>query len=330
MYDFNDDGQLISKSDVDGTTLYDYDALGSLRSVVLPDGRDVEYLIDSANRRVGKVVDGTLVQGWLYSSQLQIAAETDGASNVTKRFVYATHRNVPDVAIIDGVEYRLSTDHLGSVRFVVDSSTGLIAQQIDYDEFGNVLSDSNPGFQPFGFAGGLYDVDTGLVRFGARDYDPLTGRWNNNDPLLFGGGQSNLYVYVNDDPVNRSDALGLSQDDVALIQDLFSIIVEVMTENGLRIDPGWLNNLCASTGGPSPHGADDHAAVCPATDTSNLQGCFDQADFLFDALSPALVGNTDDAWSIEYDESTFHHWLVMRSSNPNDQMLVLDPWADSF
>jgi hypothetical protein len=43
-----------------------------------------------------------------------------------------------------------------------------------YDEFGRVLSNTNPGFQPFGFAGGIYEVDTGLVRFGARDYDAVT------------------------------------------------------------------------------------------------------------------------------------------------------------
>jgi hypothetical protein len=44
--------------------------------------------------------------------------------------------------------------------------------EIDYDEFGNVTNDTAPGTIPFGFAGGLYDKDTGLVRFGARDYDP--------------------------------------------------------------------------------------------------------------------------------------------------------------
>ena len=43
------------------------------------------------------------------------------------------------------------------------------------------LNDTNPGFQPFGFAGGLYDPDTGLVRFGARDYDAETGRWTSKE-----------------------------------------------------------------------------------------------------------------------------------------------------
>ncbi len=48
------------------------------------------------------------------------------------------------------------------------------------------------------------------VTFGARDYEPLTGRWIQKDPILFRGGQANLYVYVGDDPVNRRDPSGLA------------------------------------------------------------------------------------------------------------------------
>ena len=96
-----------------------------------------------------------------------------------------------------------------SVRLVVNSSTGAIAQRIDYDEFGRVLSDTSPGFQNFGFAGGLYDHETKLVRFGARDYDAETGRWTSKDPILFSGGDSNLYGYVLQDPVNLVDPSGL-------------------------------------------------------------------------------------------------------------------------
>ena len=117
------------------------------------------------------------MQGFLYEDQLRPVAELDGAGNVVTRFVYGTKINVPDYMVKGGVTYRIISDHLGSPRLVINITTGEIAQQIDYDEFGNILTDSNPGFQPFGFAGGIYDQHTKLVRFGARDYDAETGRW---------------------------------------------------------------------------------------------------------------------------------------------------------
>ena len=65
-----------------------------------------------------------------------------------------------------------------------------------------------------GFAGGLYDQDTGLVRFGARDYDPQVGRWTAKDPIRFAGDGPNLYGYVLADPVGRFDWSGM--DSIAL------------------------------------------------------------------------------------------------------------------
>lgn len=81
---------------------------------------------------------------------------------------------------------------------------------MDYDAWGQVVADTSPGFQPFGFAGGIYDRDTGLVRFGARDYDPQTGRWTAKDPIRFDGGDTNIYAYVSNDPVNYIDPEGLA------------------------------------------------------------------------------------------------------------------------
>ena len=77
-----------------------------------------------------------------------------------------------------------------------------------YDPYGKVIKDTNPGFQPFGFAGGLYDHQTGLVRFGARDYDAETGRWTSKDPIGFDGGGTNLYAYSLNDPINYVDPNG--------------------------------------------------------------------------------------------------------------------------
>jgi len=102
-----------------------------------------------------------------------------------------------------------SKDHLGSVRLVINAQTGEVAQSIDYDAWGRVLNETGAGFQPFGFAGGLYDADTKLVRFGARDYDPGMGRWTNRDPIGFAGGDTELYAYAGSDPINALDLSGL-------------------------------------------------------------------------------------------------------------------------
>jgi RHS repeat-associated protein len=130
---------------------------------------------------------------------------------VVSRFVYATHPNVPEYLVKGSMTYRILTDLVGSPRLVVETTTGVVAQRMDYDSFGNVVTDTNPGFQPFGFAGGLYDPDTRLVRFGVRDYDADTGRWTAQDPIRFAAGDTNLYAYVFGDPVNRIDPAGLQQ-----------------------------------------------------------------------------------------------------------------------
>jgi RHS repeat-associated protein len=201
-------GERATKTTAEGTTEYDYDAAGNLREVVLPDGTTIEYLIDGRDRRIGKVVDGTLEKGWLYRDQLNPVAQLDGDDNVTHRFVYADKPNVPAYMVKDGTTYRIVSDHLGSVRLVIDTGTNEVVQRMDYNPFGTVTTDTNPGFQPFGFAGGLHDRDTGLVRFGARDYDPEIGRWTAKDPILFQGGDTNLYGYLVNDPINDIDVTG--------------------------------------------------------------------------------------------------------------------------
>ena len=217
-YTYTANGELLTKTNTSTgeTTTYDYDVLGNLLAVTLPDGTLIEYIVDGRNRRIGKKVNGILVQGFLYGDQLNPIAELDGTGSVVARFVYGTKANVPDYMIKGGSTYRIISDHLGSPRLVVDVSTGTVVQRIDYDEFGNVLLDTNPGFQPFGFAGGIYDQHTKLTRFGARDYDPEIGRWTAKDPIRFNAGDTNLYGYTLGDPVNFVDPDGFAPDNLVV------------------------------------------------------------------------------------------------------------------
>ncbi|WP_439952562.1 RHS repeat-associated core domain-containing protein [Desulfonema ishimotonii] len=135
----------------------------------------------------------------------------DGSDNLLMRFEYADGR-MPVAMTKGGQRYYLAYDQVGSLRAVTDASGNLV-KRVEYDTFGNVISDSNTAFAvPFGFAGGLYDADTGLVRFGYRDYDPDTGRWTAKDPILFAGGDTDLYGYCLNEPVNLTDPNGLEID----------------------------------------------------------------------------------------------------------------------
>ena len=162
------------------------------------------------NRRVAGKENGVVTRRYFWDGQLKIVAELDGSGNLVSQFVYGAHVNVPEYMVKGGATYRLITDQLGSVRLVVNTSTGAVAQRIEYDEFGVVTNDTNPGFQPFGFAGGLYDPDTKLTRFGARDYDAETGRWTSKDPIGFDGYDVNIYGYALSDPVNINDYNGMT------------------------------------------------------------------------------------------------------------------------
>ncbi|MBK7351991.1 MAG: RHS repeat-associated core domain-containing protein [Gemmatimonadetes bacterium] len=182
--------------------------MGNLTAVTLPDSTQISYLVDGQGRRIGKKVNGVLVQGWLWQGQLAPVAELDGSGQVVSRFVYGTRVNVPDYMERGGETYRLVTNHLGSVELVVNVTTGQVVSWRDYDEWGRVVADSNPDFQPFWFAGGLYDVSSGLVQYGERDYDPGIGRWTAKDRIGFRGGDPNLYQYANSDPIALSDPTG--------------------------------------------------------------------------------------------------------------------------
>jgi RHS repeat-associated protein len=208
-YTYTANGDLLTKTDTsnDQVTNYTYDAQGNLRHVGLPDGRSIDYVIDSENRRVAKKVNGAVVRKWIYEDQLRPVAEFDGSGTLLARYL-------DGVTVKGTTSYRVVADHLGTPRLLVNSTTGTVAERLDLDEWGQVTTDSSAGFQVFGFAGGIYDSDTGLVRFGARDYDPAVGRWTAKDPIRFAGQQANLFVYVANDPVNRGDPTGLVDDSV--------------------------------------------------------------------------------------------------------------------
>ena len=102
-------------------------------------------------------------------------------------------------------------DRLGSVRQIVDGA-GTILDDIVYDSFGNVLSESNPAEgDRFKFTGREFSPELGIYYYRARWYDPGSGRFISQDPIGFRAGDVNLYRYVGNAPGDATDPEGLQK-----------------------------------------------------------------------------------------------------------------------
>lgn len=207
-YQYDVDGFLATKTSPAGSTAYTYSSRGELLKVVQPDSKVIEYVHDPQGRRIAKKVNGVITEKYLWQGLTRLLAVYDGGNSLIMRFQYADGR-LPVAMTKGGATYYLGYDQVGSLRIVTDNS-GNTVKRIDYDSFGNILNDSNPTFAiPFGFAGGMCDQDTNLVRFGYRDYNPEIGRWTAKDPIGFAGGDIDVFGYVQNNVVNWIDPWGL-------------------------------------------------------------------------------------------------------------------------
>jgi RHS repeat-associated protein len=229
----------------DGTWTYTYDAEGNIIKKSKGASADTwTYGYDDKNHltsAVEKATDGgtTLtVATYLYDAfdnltEEDVWTQSSGTTTVT-RYAYDGANQWADLSNTNGLQMRhlygpganqvlarvsstgtaawYLTDWMGSVRQVLNAAGTMVLDQISYDGFGKVTSESSPtSGDRFKYAGGQVDTAaTGYVRYGERYYDPATGRWTTQDPLGFASGDSNPYSYVSNGPTNWTDPTGLS------------------------------------------------------------------------------------------------------------------------
>jgi RHS repeat-associated protein len=200
---YDPNGNLTSAVSAKSTNSYEWDAVNRLTAINSATNRS-EFTYDGIGRRV-RIIDK--VNGLVQSDKrflwvgVKIAEERDsGGGTVTKRFFGGGEQ-------ISGTNYFFTTDHLGSIREMTDSS-GAIRARYDYDPYGSrtkVLGDLE---SDYGFTGHYVHAPSGLHLALYRAYDAGLGRWLNRDPINERGGV-NLYAYVKNSPINGVDLLGL-------------------------------------------------------------------------------------------------------------------------
>ncbi|MDF2961041.1 MAG: hypothetical protein K0S39_2776, partial [Paenibacillus sp.] len=204
-YEFDNDGYLKKR----GNDEFRYGTRGELLEVLVNGAETIRYTYDGIGRRTAREDQNGTIQ-YLYGNPMDpmlLTASINSQGDITE-YYYNDEELL--VAIGRGNEkYYVVTDGVGTPLRVMDAN-GTIVKKLRYDSFGVLLEDSNPGFElAIGFAGGVKDEKTKLVRFGFRDFDPAAARWTARDPILYDAGQGNLYAYVNNNPVQLRDPCGL-------------------------------------------------------------------------------------------------------------------------
>ncbi|CAO0837111.1 RHS repeat-associated core domain-containing protein OS=Streptomyces microflavus OX=1919 GN=Smic_45680 PE=4 SV=1 [Streptomyces microflavus] len=171
-------------------------------------GKQTAYTYDAdGNRIIAKNGDGSSTLTLPNGDQLQLAA--NGTKTATR---YYTH-NGETVAVRNGnsIAY-LINDHQGTAMTALAVGSLALTRRKQLP-FGQLRSEQSSVFGPRGFVGGTNDP-TGLTHLGAREYDPVLGRFVSVDPIIdFGDpAQMNAYSYAHNSPLTKSDPTGLRPD----------------------------------------------------------------------------------------------------------------------
>jgi RHS repeat-associated protein len=135
--------------------------------------------------------------------------EIDQSGNILARYTQTANVDEPLAQLRSGTTSYYEQDAIGSVSSL-SNATGTLAASYTYDSFGKLATSTGTLTNPFQYAAREFDPETGAYHYRARYYDQKVGRFISEDPLGFGGGNSNTYAYVGNDPTNFIDPLGLT------------------------------------------------------------------------------------------------------------------------
>lgn len=215
-FTYDAEGNVLTKTDSASgqVTRYEYDHRDQLtRATIHPNAVDpptttLEFAYDYARRLISRSIAGA--KTWiLYDRKMPIGEFADGADVCNAAFLYSPDRldDFHGVWRASAGVRLLLKDHLGTVQGATDADGALI-YWAKYDAFGNLLGVPPAGIETIRFAGRFWSEALGLYEVRERFYDPALGRFTQEDPIGFRGGDMNLYRYAGNNPIGLRDPTG--------------------------------------------------------------------------------------------------------------------------
>jgi RHS repeat-associated protein len=215
-YTYDRNGNLLTKADAAGDVWsYSWDYRNRLTEVKETNAQnqvvlDETFQYDVNNNLIGEAVNGVPQRYTVYDGDTPYL-DLNAAGQVSERYLAdpnALAMYWARVGVTGQADWMV-TDLLGPVRALV-SAGGSVEDQIAYDAYGNVVSETNAAAGGrLKYAGGQYDGGLGLTLFGARWYNSAAGRWLSQDPLEFET-ETNPYRYMNNSPTMATDISGMN------------------------------------------------------------------------------------------------------------------------
>ncbi|MCQ9165548.1 FG-GAP-like repeat-containing protein [Arthrobacter sp. STN4] len=204
-----------------GATAYSYDADGNRTKTTPATGTASAYTYNGADE-LAAATTSTGSATYTYDGTGLRTSETVGAtttpftwddsptpnllSDGTHQFIYGPGGKLLEQLTGSTVNFLL-TDALGSIRTITNAAGAMVAS-FTYDAFGILTAHTGTTTTPLGFTGAYQDLITGFDYLRNRYYDPTTATFTSTDPAYQKTGQR--YAYTNNNPLNFTDATGLS------------------------------------------------------------------------------------------------------------------------
>ena len=216
-YTYDNNGNLIYKSQNGQGVIYLWDALNRLSDVYYVDNESVvshqQYLYNGDGQRVYEVLDGSL-KGSFYDGN-QVISEFDNNGKVNTQFIHGSGLG-GDVGSLVFKEELNSEDEVETSYYfynyrgdVIDVVCDTETVSYRYDAFGRIIEQSGDGIENnLLFSSKRFNEAIGLSYFDARYYDAFIGRFISRDPMGYIDGP-NQYFYVANNPLGFIDPFGL-------------------------------------------------------------------------------------------------------------------------